>query len=76
MQGQYAPSVVPGSVLGQPRPTQPLPMGGHIDPLQGYAADDEEGMKLRAERAARAGGWTAEISKKRALEEAFSSIWL
>lgn len=76
MQGQYAPTAMPGTGLGQPRPTQPLPIGGHVDPLQGYAADDEVGMKLRADRAAKAGGWTVEISRKRALEEAFSSIWI
>ncbi|KDP38715.1 hypothetical protein JCGZ_04068 [Jatropha curcas] len=67
---QYAPSV-PG---GQPRPTgmapQPLPLGG-TDML-----DDEEMMRLRAERGGRAGGWSMELSKKRALEEAFSSIWI
>lgn len=76
MQGQYAPAAVPGVGIGQPRPTQPVPLGGHADPLRGYAADDEEGMKLRAERAAKAGGWTTDISRKRALEEAFSSIWI
>ncbi|XP_010273719.1 PREDICTED: uncharacterized protein LOC104609178 [Nelumbo nucifera] len=77
-QGQYAPAV-PGGALGQPRPTgmapQPVPVGGGPD-LHGYAADDEEMMKLRAERGGRAGGWTAELSKKRALEEAFGSIWI
>lgn len=71
-QGQYAPTFA-----GQPRPTgmapQPLPLGGS-DTL-GYA-DDEESMRLRAERAARAGGWSVEISRNRALEEAFGSIWI
>ncbi|KAK7316263.1 hypothetical protein VNO77_35161 [Canavalia gladiata] len=71
-QGQYAPTFP-----GQPRPTgmapQPLPLGG-VDML-GYA-DDEETMRLRAERGARAGGWSLEISRKRALEEAFGSIWI
>lgn len=41
-----------------------------------YAVDDEEMIKLRAERGGRAGGWSVEISRKRALEEAFSSIWV
>ncbi|BBH08637.1 cyclin-dependent kinase-activating kinase assembly factor-related / CDK-activating kinase assembly factor-related protein [Prunus dulcis] len=72
-QGQYAPTVA-----GQPRPTgmgpQPLPLGGGHD-MHGYAVDDEEMIKLRAERGGRAGGWSVEISRKRALEEAFSSIW-
>lgn len=74
-QGQYAPTFAGG----QPRPTgmaqQPVPLGGGID-LHGYAADDEETMKLRAERGGRAGGWSAELSKRRALEEAFGSIWI
>lgn len=76
MQGQYAPTV-PG---GQPRPTgmgpQPLPLGGGLDHQGNYAIDDEEMMRLRAERGGRAGGWTAELSKRRALEEAFGSIWI
>ncbi|KAL0013476.1 hypothetical protein SO802_000545 [Lithocarpus litseifolius] len=74
-QGQYAPTFAGG----QPRPTgmaqQPVPLGGGLD-LHGYAADDEETMKLRAERGGRAGGWSAELSKRRALEEAFGSIWI
>ncbi|RRT44920.1 hypothetical protein BHM03_00008546, partial [Ensete ventricosum] len=78
-QGQYAPAAVPGGLM-QPRPTgmapQPVPVGAPADPLQGYAAEDEETMKLRAERGARAGGWTIELSKRRAIEEAFSSIWV
>ncbi|EEF34002.1 uncharacterized protein LOC8265933 [Ricinus communis] len=72
--GQYAPSVAGG----QPRPTgmapQPVPLGG-LD-MQGYPFDDEEMMRLRAERGSRAGGWSAELSRKRSLEEAFSSIWI
>ncbi|XP_065848565.1 uncharacterized protein [Euphorbia lathyris] len=63
--GQYAPSVLGG----QPRPmgmaTQPFPVGG-------YAIDDEETIRLRA----RAGGWSLEICRKRALEETFASIWI
>ncbi|CAL9054644.1 unnamed protein product [Musa banksii] len=78
-QGQYAPAAVPGGLM-QPRPTgmapQPVPVGAPADPLQGYAAEDEETMKLRAERGARAGGWTIELSKRRAIEEAFSGIWV
>ncbi|XP_043723393.1 uncharacterized protein LOC122670529 isoform X2 [Telopea speciosissima] len=70
-QGQYAPAI-PGATIGQPRPTgmapQPVPVG--------YAADDKEMMKLRAERGGRAGGWSAEMSRKRAIEEAFASIWI
>lgn len=54
---------------------QPLPLGGGHD-MHEYAVDDEEMIKLRAERGGRAGGWSVEISRKRALEEAFSSIWV
>lgn len=74
VQGQYAPAAVPGG-LNQPRPTgmAPQPIGGFVDPLQGH---DEETMRLRAERGARAGGWTAELGRKRALEEAFNSIFI
>ncbi|KAF8733065.1 hypothetical protein HU200_015426 [Digitaria exilis] len=68
-QGQYAPAAV------QPWPTgmAPHPIGSRSDPLQG---DDEETRRLRAERAARVGGWTTELSKRRAMEEAFSSIFI
>ncbi|KAJ3675678.1 hypothetical protein LUZ60_004720 [Juncus effusus] len=61
--GQYAPA--------QPRPMgQPVPLGsGQIDPLQEY--EDEDTKKFRASRA---GGWSIEFSKKRAIEEAFGSI--
>ncbi|EES15357.1 hypothetical protein BDA96_07G216200 [Sorghum bicolor] len=73
VQGQYAPAAVLGGVA-QPRPTGMAPqlIGSRSDP-QG---DDEETRRLRAERAARAGGWTAELSKRRALEEAFSAIFI
>ncbi|KAI3980946.1 hypothetical protein MKX01_025511 [Papaver californicum] len=74
-QGQYVPAVT--GAIGQPRPTgmapQPVPLGHD---MHGYAVDDEEMMRLRAERGGRAGGWSIELSRKRALEEAFSSIWV
>ncbi|XP_042504033.1 uncharacterized protein LOC122081121 isoform X2 [Macadamia integrifolia] len=77
-QGHYAPAI-PGATLGQPRPTgmapQPVPVGGGLD-MHGYAADDKEMMKLRAERGGRAGGWSAELGRKRAIEEAFASVWI
>lgn len=75
-QGQYAPAIPGGT---QPRPTgmapQPLPLGSSLDASM-YEFDDEEKMKIRAEKAARAGGWSTELSKKRALEEAFGSLWM
>nr|XP_028952937.1 uncharacterized protein LOC103446825 [Malus domestica] len=48
--------------------------GGHD--MHGYTFDDIEMMKVRAERGGRAGGWSGEISRKRALEEAYSSVWI
>ncbi|KAF5202679.1 Cdk-activating kinase assembly factor mat1 [Thalictrum thalictroides] len=77
-QMQYAPAM-PGIAFGQPRPTgmapQPVPLGVGPD-INAFAADDEEMMKLRAERGARAGGWSLELSKKRSIEEAFGSMWI
>ncbi|XP_058721967.1 uncharacterized protein LOC131593484 [Vicia villosa] len=69
-QGQYAPTVAGG----QPRPTgmmgpQPLPLGGSDT---GYIVETEETLRRRA----RAGGWSKEICRKRAFEEAFGSIWV
>lgn len=63
-----------------PRPTgmgpQPVPIGGGGADHQRYSMEDEAMMRLKAERAPRAGGFSLEISKKRALEEAFASIWV
>ncbi|CAN7032773.1 unnamed protein product [Brassica rapa subsp. trilocularis] len=62
------------------RPTgmgpQPVPIGGGGGDHQRYSMEDEAMMRLKAERATRAGGFSLEISKKRALEEAFASIWV
>ncbi|KAG9141558.1 hypothetical protein Leryth_025355 [Lithospermum erythrorhizon] len=67
-QGQYAPAVAGG--------TQPRPLGMAQQPAtvgygSGHESEDAENMKERFEKAARAGGWSMEFSKKRALEEAF-----
>ncbi|KAK6129637.1 hypothetical protein DH2020_036614 [Rehmannia glutinosa] len=73
--GAYAPAIA-GAGIAQPRPMGiPVPLGSGPDML-GFEYEDEETMKLRAEKAAKAGGWSVEISKKRALEEAFASIWI
>ncbi|KAL5972530.1 hypothetical protein ACLOJK_039334 [Asimina triloba] len=77
-QGQYAPAVAGGSAFGQLRPTgavplmQPVPVGGG----QANLEEDEETQKLRIERGKRAGGWTMEMFKKRAFEEAFDALAL
>lgn len=69
--------VTAGTAYGQaPRPTgmgpQPVPIGGGAE-RQRYSVEDEAMLRLKAERA---GGFSLEISKKRALEEAFASIWV
>lgn len=75
-QAHYAPALA-GAGIAQPRPTgmapQPLPLGSSHEML-GLEYEDEETMKLRGEKAARAGGWSIEMTRKRALEEAFASI--
>jgi CDK-activating kinase assembly factor MAT1 len=74
--GQYAPSMA-APMFMQPRPTgpvaQPVPIGGGN---ANSMPEDEATQRQRAERAARAGGWTPELCKKRAVEEAFGSLWL
>ncbi|KAL0660105.1 hypothetical protein Bca4012_080690 [Brassica carinata] len=65
-----------------PRPTgmgpQPLPIGGggRADHQRYYSVEDEAMLRIKAKRAPRAGGFSLEISKKRAFEEAFSCIWV
>ena len=49
---------------------------GASDDLHAYHMDDEEMMRLKAEYGGKAGGWSLELSRKRALEEAFTSIWI
>jgi len=74
--GQYAPSMT-APMFMQPRPTgpaaQPVPIGGGN---ANSMPEDEATQRQRAERAARAGGWTPELCRKRAFEEAFGSLWL
>lgn len=61
-QGQYAAATI----------RQPVPViEGRLD-----TQEDEEITRLRAERGGRAGGWSIELSRKRAFEEAFASIWI
>lgn len=78
--GQYAPSAVGGAFM-QPRPTgavaqfQPKPVNCSAE-TQSYSMDDEVMQKLRAERGGKAGGWTIELSKKRAYKEAFGCLWV
>ncbi|CAH8355719.1 unnamed protein product [Eruca vesicaria subsp. sativa] len=64
-----------------PRPTgmgpQPVPIGGGGAVHQRYySMEDEAMLRIKAERALRGGGFSLQISKKRAFEEAFSCIWV
>ncbi|KAJ7563313.1 hypothetical protein O6H91_03G105600 [Diphasiastrum complanatum] len=76
--GQYAPALLPGGLYMQPRPAgsgpQPVPVGGPFN--NDSVPEDEEARRVRIERAARAGGWTADIVRKRALQEALGSLWV
>lgn len=55
---------------------QPVPIVGGADRQQYSMEDEAKRRLLKAERAPRAGGFSIEISKRRALEEAFASIWV
>ncbi|KAI4320741.1 hypothetical protein MLD38_034186 [Melastoma candidum] len=59
---------------GQTQPMgHPIPLGTSLE-MQGY--DEEEMAKLCAEKGGRARGWSVEFSRKRAIEEAFGSLWI
>ncbi|KAH7428811.1 hypothetical protein KP509_09G018700 [Ceratopteris richardii] len=68
--GIYAPAVAPGSAFVQPKPAM---ISSHD---REGVVEDEETKKLRKERGARAGGWSSELGRRRAFEEAFSSLWV
>lgn len=68
--GIYAPAVATGGVFVQPKPAV---LTSHD--REGLF-ENEETKKLREERGARAGGWTPELGRRRAFEEAFSSLWV
>lgn len=71
--GMYAPAVAAGTVFMQPKPTGPVSQALHD---REGTFEDEEAKKLREERGARAGGWSPELVRRRAFEEAFSSLWV
>ncbi|XP_010438126.1 PREDICTED: uncharacterized protein LOC104721760 isoform X2 [Camelina sativa] len=76
--------VTAGTAYGQaPRPTgmgpQPVPIKGGAEHQRHHPMEvEDEALRLIIERAGaeRAGGFSSEISKRRALEEAFASIWV
>ena len=68
--GIYAPAVAPGSVFVQPKPAAVA--SSHDRDLY----EDEDTRKQRQEKGAKAGGWTPELGRRRAFEEAFSSLWV
>ncbi|KAG2239947.1 hypothetical protein Bca52824_091306 [Brassica carinata] len=75
----YSQAPRPTAYSQAPRPTgmgpQPVPIGGRAD-HQRYSMEDEAMLRIKAERGPRAGGFSLQISKKRALEEAFACIWV
>lgn len=71
--GKYAPAVFlpPRTIAQQPVPVGPPPSYDHNGELE-----DEQTKRLREEQGLRAGGWTMDISRRRACEEAIMSIWV
>jgi CDK-activating kinase assembly factor MAT1 len=69
--GKYAPTFLP------PRPAaqQPVPVGPPSYNANGEP-EDENTKRLREDRGLRAGGWTIDITRRRAYEEAIMSIWV
>lgn len=70
--GKYAPTM-----FLPPRPSapQPVPVGPPSYNHNGEP-EDEKTKRLREERGLRAGGWTIELTRRRACEEAIMSIWV
>lgn len=71
--GKYAPTM-----FLPPRPTaqQPVPLGPPSSYSPNGEPQDEQTKRLREERGLRAGGWTIDITRRRAYEEAIMSIWV
>lgn len=70
--GKYAPTMFlpPRPTAQQPVPVGPPSYNAHGEP------EDEETKRMREERGLRAGGWTIDLTKRRACEEAIMSIWV
>lgn len=70
--GTYAPAMV-----NQPgRAQQPVPVGPPTSYNPNGEPEDEQTRRQREERGLRAGGWTIDITRRRACEEAIVSIWV
>jgi len=69
--GKYAPTTVAPRPIGQ----QPVPVGPPSYNANGEP-EDEQTRRLREEKGLRAGGWTMEIARRRACEEAIMSLWI
>lgn len=69
--GKYAPTMaLPPRPTGQPVPVGPPSYNANGEP------EDEQTKRLREEKGLRAGGWTIEIARRRACEEAIMSLWV
>ncbi|KAG0562613.1 hypothetical protein M758_9G096700 [Ceratodon purpureus] len=67
--GKYAPAMAyPRAGAQQPVPVGPPSYNANGEP------EDENAKRLREERGLRAGGWTIDITRRRAYEEAIMSI--
>eukprot|EP00850_Spirogloea_muscicola_P017099 SM000143S00764 [mRNA] locus=s143:202071:203591:- [translate_table: standard] len=74
----YLPSA-PASMLSRPLAAQPTPIGARNGSYSLSGEDepeDDDSRRLKEERAAKAGGWTIDIPRKRALEELLGSLWV
>eukprot|EP00897_Mesotaenium_endlicherianum_P007629 jgi/Mesen1/6895/ME000353S05915 len=69
----YAPTMAPGGMMA-PRPVgmQPTPVSQDIHGVH----NGGQASPGRRARAARAGGWLPEMAARRAVEEAFLSLWV
>lgn len=70
--GKYAPTM---AYPPRPAAQQPVPVGPPSYNANGEP-EDENTKRLREERGLRAGGWTIDITRRRAYEEAIMSIWV
>jgi len=71
--GKYAPTMILPPRSGA---QQPVPVGPPTSYNSQGEPEDEQTKRLREEQGLRAGGWTIDITRRRACEEAIRSIWV